>query len=354
MKTRLAIVFVVVAGTVGGATMLLQTDRADMEVTATPQLLESEAVRLPPEAAADQAKKDEPDSEIPGQIETAMIADASRAYLALAHYPEYSMPISEDQEQAYLGNEFSPVTVEALGNTLAVSLNKYRFTVGDTVEALLVKKGPSITPESLSATMSKRGGDSEESVSFAEIESGSFYAEFSTESSDPGEYVLKIEIPLDGELVTHVSTFEVDPLLATLKGQGTPDVSNNNLELPVELEIHDSGDYAFTASLAIDGQLTGLLSEEKTVSSGSQTITFKAHGSLIASYENMETATLIRLGLRKLPPLPGDVTLFGYLDESLTFDVPSNANNLKDEPNNSPQVAQRREFFERLANPDKE
>lgn len=89
---------------------------------------------------------------LPDRIESATFAQVANAYQNTSRYRDYSAPMNQAQLDGYLGNNLNPVTLEIGDTKLALSLNQYRFTEGQTLEALLAKSGPAISPTKLSGT----------------------------------------------------------------------------------------------------------------------------------------------------------------------------------------------------------
>jgi len=300
----------------------------------------------PAKAAAQEAGTTRP--ALPDRIESAVFAQVANAYQTTSRHPEYSAPMNQAQMNGYLSNNHNPVTLDVGDTTLALSLNQYRFTEGQTLEALLAKSGPAITPTKLSGTAALITEDTGESVSFSEIEPGAYEGTLSTEGMDPGEYDLRVTVPLDGSPITHVARFHIEPHLMDLLEADRPSVSDNHLVMPVDVDVHQSGDYEIAASLSVDGRAVGMVRETTTLSKGKRTIRLRAHGTLLADYPDMERLTLDQFRIRRLPPRPGDTTEFAYPDGTLNMDAPTGASSLMDEPLKNPQVVQRMEFLQRL------
>ena len=281
---------------------------------------------------------------LPALIERQVLQDVADQYAALSQYPEYSVPMSPEQLQAYGNNRYIP-TVLDLGSAGAVALamNGYRHSEGDSIAVTAALADFPVLPSTLTATVTGVG-----SVVLHSENDGFYQGTFSTHGLDVGEHELILQVPVGNELIRQVARFTVEPKLLNLQDAGSPRVQDNNLSLPVNIDIQQPGYYSRSAALIIDGQPVGLLTTTGPQQSGNAQLTFRAHGTLLSAYKDAQRIELGQLTIRRLPARPGDRTDHQFHEHSISFDIPS-LEGLTDMPYNNEAARMRLDFLQSLS-----
>jgi len=278
-----------------------------------------------------------------------MLANVAQQYAENIRYPEYSLPLSDAQAEAYTGNRFEPIALPLPGDgRFTVTLEKFRFVQGEDILVAATITGPQVVSQQMTATLEQ--AKNRDTIESTELTSNDgFYQGVLTAEGEPGEYRLIVEADIDGEAVRHVSTLTVEPDLGDFTGLGEPDVRNNDLVIPVEFDARESGFYALSAQLMDNGQPIALLSAEKRLETSGNTIDLRAHGSVLAGKNLKGKLQLRHLQIRRLPAQPGDRTDYGYgPDEGYTF-TPPDLESLTDTPASDPESEQRAALLQKLA-----
>ncbi len=280
-----------------------------------------------------------------------MLASAAEQYTQNIRYPEYSIPLSEEQAKAYTGNRFDPVELPLEGDgRFTVTLEKYRFVEDEDILVAATITGSSVVSDRLGVTLeSTESRQQHASSSLQNKSGGSFYEGVIRADAAPGEYRLIVEATVDGKPVRHVSTLTIEPDLGEFDGLGSPRVSNNDLIIPVHFDANEPGFYALTAQLYHNGRALAQLQTEKRLDSTTDTLELKAHGSVLANREISGKLELRHLQIRRLPARPGDRTDYGFGPEDGYSFSPPDLDGLTDSPASDPESEQRAALLQKLA-----
>lgn len=301
----------------------------------------------PPSKKAPSAQKPEPSDDAVGF----MLASAAEQYAQNIRYPEYSIPISEEQAKAYAGNRFDPVALPLEGGgQFTVTLEKYRFVQDEDILVAATITGSQVVGQSLDVTLESSESREEHASTTLKNDAGSpYYEGIIAADAEPGEYRLIVEATIDGKPVRHASTLTIEPNLGEFDGLGSPRVSNNDLVIPVHFDANEPGFYALAAQLYHNGRALAQLQAEKRLDGTTDTLELKAHGSILANREITGDLELRNLQIRRLPAKPGDRTDYGFgPDDGYSFSPPD-LDGLTDSPASDPESEQRAALLQRLA-----
>ncbi|HCL39528.1 MAG TPA: hypothetical protein DHW72_14155, partial [Marinobacter hydrocarbonoclasticus] len=148
-----------------------------------------------------------------------MLASVADEYQQTIRYPDYSVPLTKAQAEAYQGNRYHPVVLPLEGDgRFVVTLDKFRFSQGEPILVVASLKGRQVFGQSLSATLET--AVERDRVASAELENADPGYYQGTVSSDhpPGEYRLIVEARVDGKPVRHVSSLTIEPDLGSFEG----------------------------------------------------------------------------------------------------------------------------------------
>ncbi|WP_273207898.1 hypothetical protein [Marinobacter subterrani] len=313
----------------------------------SPGPLHPASAAAPAEASASQHSPEPPSDNALGF----MLASVAEQYAQSTRYPPWSVPLSAAQARAYQGNHFEPVALPLEGGgQFTVTLEKYRFTRGDTILVAAALQGPQVVGRSLTATLEKPA--SRDTVASAMLEPagapGYFQGELEA-TAEPGEYRLIVEAKIDGRPVRHASPLTIEPYLGEFGGLGDPYVSNNNLVIPIRFSAAQPGFYAISAQLYAGQQPVAQLQTEQRLDGTSDTINLRAHGTVLANKSDTGQFHLRNIQIRQLPARPGDRTHYGFgPDEGYTF-TPPDLDDLTDTPAANPESEQRAALLRQLA-----
>ncbi|MDK8464220.1 hypothetical protein [Marinobacter sp. SS13-12] len=301
--------------------------------------------------ALDSSSSPPPKPEPPDNAVGFMLASAANQYTQNIRYPEYSIPLSEDQAQAYRGNRFEPVELPLEGDgRFTVTLEKYRFVQDEDILVVATITGSSVVSDRLEVTLESTESRQQHASSSLQNDSGdSYYEGVISADAEPGEYRLIVEASVDGKPVRHASTLTIEPDLGEFDGLGSPRVSNNDLVIPVHFDANEPGFYALAAQLYHNGRAVAQLQAEKRLDGTTDTLELKAHGSVLANREITGQLELRNLQIRRLPARPGDRTDYGFgPDEGYSF-TPPDLDGLTDSPASDPESEQRAALLQKLA-----
>ncbi|AXS82152.1 hypothetical protein [Marinobacter sp. Arc7-DN-1] len=281
-----------------------------------------------------------------------MLAGIAEQYEQSTRYPAWSVPLSKAQAKAYQGNRYEPVSLPLEGEgQFTVTLEKYRFTRGETILVAAAIQSAQVVGRSLTATLEKP--DSREAVASATLEqagsAGYFEGTLEASEEEPGEYRLIVEARLDGRPVRHASPLTIEPYLGDFGGLGEPHVSNNNLIIPVRFSPEEPGFYALSAQLYSGQRPVAQLQMEQRLDGTSDTINLKAHGTVLANETETGQLQLRHIQIRQLPARPGDRTNYAFGPEKGYVFTPPDLDNLTDTPAVNPESEQRAALLRQLA-----
>ncbi len=279
-----------------------------------------------------------------------MLASVADEYQQTIRYPDYSVPLTKAQAEAYQGNRYHPVVLPLEGDgRFVVTLDKFRFSQGEPILVVASLKGRQVFGQSLSATLETAGERGR--VASAELENADPGYYQGTVSSDhtPGEYRLIVEARVDGKPVRHVSSLTIEPDLGSFEGLETAYVSGNDLVIPVRFDPEQSGYYALSAQLYSGEIPLAQLQQETSLGSSSAVIRLKAHGSVLANRDIQGPLQLRHLQIRRLPATPGDRTDYAFGPEEGYEFSPPDLDGLRDQPAMNPESEQRAALLRQLA-----
>lgn len=279
-----------------------------------------------------------------------MLASVADEYQQTIRYPDYSVPLSKAQAEAYQGNRYHPVVLPLEGDgRFVVTLDKFRFSQGEPILVVASLNGRQVFGQSLSATLET--AVERDRVASAELENADPGYYQGTVSSDhtPGEYRLIVEARVDGKPVRHVSSLTIEPDLGSFEGLETAYVSGNDLVIPVRFDPEQSGYYALSAQLYSGETPLAQLQQETSLGSSSAVIRLKAHGSVLANRDIQGPLQLRHLQIRRLPATPGDRTDYAFGPEEGYEFSPPDLDGLRDQPAMNPESEQRAALLRQLA-----
>ncbi|KAE8547016.1 MULTISPECIES: hypothetical protein [Marinobacter] len=279
-----------------------------------------------------------------------MLASVADEYQQTIRYPDYSVPLTKAQAEAYQGNRYHPVVLPLEGDgRFVVTLDKFRFSQGEPILVVASLKGRQVFGQSLSATLET--AVERDRVASAELENADPGYYQGTVSSDhtPGEYRLIVEARVDGKPVRHVSSLTIEPDLGSFEGLETAYVSGNDLVIPVRFDPEQSGYYALSAQLYSGEIPLAQLQQETSLGSSSAVIRLKAHGSVLANRDIQGPLQLRHLQIRRLPATPGDRTDYAFGPEEGYEFSPPDLDGLRDQPAMNPESEQRAALLRQLA-----
>tara|TARA_R110000823_G_scaffold224420_1_gene352442 strand:- start:862 stop:1572 length:711 start_codon:yes stop_codon:yes gene_type:complete len=225
-----------------------------------------------------------------------MLAKVADQYAQSVRYPPWSVPLTEVQAAGYRSNHYEPV---------ALPLEQDGHT--------------------------------------------GYYQGSLTTDEEPGEYRLIVEATVDGKPVRHASSLTIEPYLGDFDGLEDTYLSNNNLLIPVTFSPQALGFYALFAQLYNGQQPVAELQAEKRLDRTSDTVSLKAHGTVLANKSFNGKFQLRNLQIRQLPSKPGDRTHYAFgPDDGYDFEPPD-LDDLKDTPAVNPESEQRAALLRQLA-----
>lgn len=280
-----------------------------------------------------------------------MLASVADEYQHTIRYPDYSVPLTAAQAEAYQGNHYHPVELPlADDGRFVVTLDKFRFTRGEPILVAASLSGPQVFGDSLSATLeTSMEQDRADSAELPVTEESGYYQGSLSSDHELGEYRLIVEAKVDGRPVRHVSSLVIEPDLGDFDGIESPYVSGNDLVIGVKFNPENSGYYALSAQLYNGQRALAQLTAEDSLSGGSGKLVLRAHGSVLANQDIQGQLQLRNLQIRQMPDRPGDRTHYAFgPDEGYEFSPPD-LGRLRDEPAANPESEQRAALLRQLA-----
>lgn len=280
-----------------------------------------------------------------------MLASVADQYEQASRYPDWSIPLSPAQARGYRANHYEPVTLPLPGDgRFTVTLEKFRYTRGDTILVAAAIEGSQVVGNTMEATLeTPQSRDAVVSTRLEEAGSPGYYEGILTADAEPGEYRLIVEASVDGRPMRHASALTIEPDLGDFEGLGDSYLSNNNLVIPVNFAPEEPGYYALSAQLWAGQQPVAQLQAEKRLNSTSDVLELRAHGTVLANRNFAGKFQLRHLQIRQLPAKPGDRTHYAYgPGEGYTF-TPPDLDRLTDTPAANPESEQRAALLRQLA-----
>lgn len=280
-----------------------------------------------------------------------MLSKVAEQYAQTTRYPPWSIPLSKAQADGYRGNHYEPVTLPLEnGGQFTVTLEKFRFTEGESILVVASLQGPQVIGGSLDASLERTGSsDSAGSTTLVQDGGTGYYQGSLNTDEEPGEYRLIVKASVDGKPLRHVSSLTIEPYLGDFEGIEDSYLSNNNLVIPVSFSPNESGFYRLSAQLYNGQQPVAQLQAERRLDSTADTISLKAHGTVLANLSVNGKFHLRNLQIRQLPARPGDRTHYAFgPDEGYAF-APPDLESLDDTPAANPESEQRAAMLKQLA-----
>ncbi|MDK9557638.1 hypothetical protein QQF73_08390 [Marinobacter sp. M216] len=280
-----------------------------------------------------------------------MLTSIADQYTQNTRYPSWSIPLSPAQARGYQGNRYHPVSLP-LGDDghFTVTLEKYRFTKGESILVVASLTGPQVVSDRLQATLeATQVREAVASTNLDSSDSRGFYEGSLESDEDPGEYRLIVEAQVDGKPVRHVSTLTIEPYLGDFEGLGDTYLNDNNLVIPVHFSPETPGFYALSAQLYAGQTPIAQLQSEQRLDMGADTILLKAHGTVLANREVQGQLELRNLQIRQLPARPGERTNYAFGPEEGYSFSPPDLENLRDAPSVDPESERRAALLRQLA-----
>ncbi|MBW4933443.1 hypothetical protein [Marinobacter sp. F4206] len=280
-----------------------------------------------------------------------MLTKVADQYTQNARYPSWSIPLSPAQAEGYRGNRFHPVNLP-LGSDghFTVTLERYRFTKGESILVVASIQGPQVVGDTLQATLEEPLARKAVASTRLKTSDSPGYYEGSLESDEePGEYRLIVEAQVDGKPVRHVSTLTIEPYLGEFEGLGDTYLNDNNLVIPVHFSPEQPGFYALSAQLYAGQTPIAQLQSEQRLDIGADTIALKAHGTVLANRDIEGELEIRNLQIRQLPAKPGERTNYAFGPEDGYAFSPPDLRDLRDAPAADPESEQRAALLRQLA-----
>lgn len=351
MVGKAFLIVAAVSVSVAGTAMLLSADNRSSFLWSEGPAVESDKSQALPAQVKNATAKSVPDTTAPApSVLGVAFASAAEQYGQTVRYPPWSIPLTRAQAEAYIGNHYEPVSLplEEDGQ-FTVSLDKYRFTEGDTIVIAASLRGPQVFGTQLSATLEPVGERKTVATTQLQAEDEGYYEGTLVAEHDPGEYRLIVEASVDGQPVRHASSLSIEPFLGELHGLDSTYVSNNNLVIPLKFSPEHDGFYAFSAQLFNGSMPIAQLQAEQRLNTGEQTIEFRAHGTVLVNRSIAGPLQLRHIQIRQLPAKPGDRTHYGFgPDDGYRFSPPD-LDDLSDTPAANPESEQRAALLRKLA-----
>ena len=316
----------------GSSDALDAGSQAQLPAKTTQQSDSSNWLPVPPVKPAAALVEDEPIEEEPlvditeaysdegFKAQFMMVADV---YEETMKYPPNSVPLTAQALPQYIPNQYTPTSVRfetQYGETLnlGVSLDRYRYFSGDDI-AVTAKvnglgAGSSVT---LRAEILDEKGKSVASQSLdEEDQSNVFLGLFSPSRSKSEKWGTDLHMNVSftwrGEDYQVRTPFKLSPRIATVIDVEDARVNSEYLEIPLEVDVVEDGDYAASANLySLRGKPLIHLEGEGRLSNFKTRIKLKAHIAALKAGGDEGPYMLKDIWLKKLPDRPGQKTAYG-------------------------------------------
>ncbi|ESP91172.1 MULTISPECIES: hypothetical protein [Pseudoalteromonas] len=245
-------------------------------------------------------------------------------YRETLRYAPYSQPLSIHDIDRLEPNRFVPVTVpnSDLSGTIALALNKYRFTYPEPIELQLTGEGISRAKVIVSLVDEKNKILFEKGLS---VSQGQANTKLPAKEAFNGDIQLKVIADVGGDPITIVAQAKYVQPSAKLVGLKYMDVQGSDLIIALELEVEDAGIYRVRANLFDGGTPLAHLVTKSKLANGKQEIALKAHQSVLPDLSNdLKLMTFI---VERMSSVPGERTRYG---ESLITEISLHAADLSD------------------------
>lgn len=280
-------------------------------------------------------------------------------YEQTTEYPDYSIPLSGNEHLLNRNKNF-PVerNYDRNGNQGAISINldSFRYEEGDLVSAEAVIQGSAGFKSDVRKVYATVG---EETVSFQAFDMGDderyYHGSLSTRDLS-GELNFKFFVEMhNGDKLLQTVPFEVYSPIGEITGVGGTYVENNELIIPVKVDVDESGYYRLSGNLIHQesGRAVSHLQGKKYLrTSGTSTIELKVYGKHFVDNDLEGDFALKALQLMQQPTVPGpdNKTKWGKeRDEPLMIrDIRKGA--FSETPYTDPLIAERLDFLNNISN----
>ncbi len=265
-----------------------------------------------------------------GAIFKAQLSQVADSYMDTAQFPVGSQPIRSSDEvyepEPFEEAQFSiPFPMQG-GGTLKVNaaLNKFLYFAGDVIEIKITVSGsPMNAYVEVDAQFASSKGDLKTSIELSSSNGALFEGRMNTstvsDSNFTPEMLLKALVKVDGEEFFITQGFRYFQASADVVGIGRVDANGANLDIPVELDVEESG-YYFLRAVLEDAETKKplvALQTEGRLSKGSRKLLLQAHIQALKFSGSEGPYNLV------------NIKLYRGADENEEFDVPGKAREKK-------------------------
>ncbi|MEI8593094.1 hypothetical protein [Photobacterium sp. Hal280] len=267
----------------------------------------------------------------------------SRVYAAELAYPSYSRPLSVQDTQWLEPNRYMAVQVPVMDgdHTASLNLDAFRYFYPDPV-SLTVQS--SLPVESIAVDLI----DVKTHQKLAAQQAPGNQMVFAPDESWPSEVRARANIHFATGSDILTADFRYYVPVAEVVSVARPVPEGADMNIPVTLSVKRDGIYRVRANLYTQsGKPVAVLTARHKLSAGEQTVTLKAHHSVLSGRDDYALRTF---QIEKMSGFPGEETEYGFSPKPLwplgTLDVSL----LSDEPYTpSPEEQQRMQFLQSAA-----
>lgn len=237
-------------------------------------------------------------------------------------YPDYSIPLSSAQTDLLNPNQVYETprdySFAGLPGSILVEPVQFKFSTDEKIVAKVIVKeneGESGFMSSISSLEYKIVNEFHEFVAIMNVtnqyeEDGYMEVDISGTVGDnaPRDLMIAININLyDREVLYQTAPIQVYTSVGKVLSVKSPVYEENEVILPIVIDVNEDGFYQFSASLIDEksGTPVTFLTHKDFVDSGKQTLNVKVHGSVLKA-KNIEGPFLLKgVSLIKKAPKPG-------------------------------------------------
>lgn len=303
-KKQKKVIVIAAAGIFCVSALLLSGEKTKPVIVGTPKPVKVEKINFPafevPPAdlvASNTTPPEKKDFSFDEGVQHEMMRVAD-IYEYRSQYPEYSVPLSSMQTDLLYPNQNHDAprdyTEAGLPGSVSIKPTKFRYSTEEQIEAIVTLTGePGF--QSMITDLSFNITD----VNHQPIMPMTILGDISNETSRTITLSLKahdifadkdinVSVVMNtytGEQFTQTAPIKVVESIGKILGIGSIDYLENDVVVPIKVEVKESGYYQITGSL-IDAEsqqpVTFITAQEK-IGSGRQTIDAKIHGSILKS-----------------------------------------------------------------------
>lgn len=276
-----------------------------------------------------------------------------QAYTEALQYPPYSLPLHDEDMHLLHPNRYLPQTLPLEGGASAtLLLDKYRFSYPEPVTLRLEISGLIITSANVQLTDEqtlKVASQAQMRNPTAQGNTSHWHATLTASKDWDGPFTITVVFNANGKSQTISTGIEYSNPVATITGISPSRSAGSDMQLPVKLDVKQSGYYRLRANL-----LTGshkplaLLTATERLSEGNNEIILRAHKSVLRGHEGPYIlGTLI---LERRPATPGEQTRYGDSEQAEYPVEYFGLHQLSDEPwQPTTEEQQRLQFLKQMA-----